>query len=1238
MVIITADILQKSVRFPNALFFCRLCEFHMDDLKSCISHVQNLRHQRLATEMDFNKFLKTLPMASDAMAEAVGDLILRTSEEVGLSPDDVREREDAVAELQAKLSEAMPGAHLEITGSMYSGLALNTSDVNVSLVLPENVSHCEPLMELLRIINETPTYTDVVNDLRSSTFPCLSYRSEKHGGCRVVIGVGSASMCGVCDQKKGSLPSIAYVVLVVNFLQQTQPPVLPVLSVLCPSGKPEDFPLPKDVKTNFVSKNFQSIGELWLDMVRYFGYIFQFNSHNVSITTTKPSPRLEKNAKKMSILDPFNSKKILSRSLSNSAVSEYIVDKLFKVLCRYFCVPQLSYGQLFFSLTVNDSILKEKRRNCDRQKLSSDSDKNTESETENNKNISDYDLAMDRLEDLKLSDSECEKLTHGISSADDLSHTFDSMTCGEALRCIKLLKPCHLKYAFNQETFTEGESVPIYCSLCQKEGHIRDDCEEEKLPELLPLPDIDAEQDKLLTNLLRRLLHELEPSPEEVEKREKLVEKLQHFVSKEYKYKDAVLQLFGSSANGFGFRNSDLDICITFEDERHKDAIDHNFLIQDLCRILRTSGQFLNVHSIPQAKVPIVKFRCAMTGLDGDLSLYNTLALRNTRLLNIYSQIDPRVKCDICDASRGSLSSYAFSLMLLHFLQHTQPPVLPVLQEVRSLDTQPPVLPVLQESSRDFFNVMFLFRMPYSYYFYLQDDPALSLFDPKILTCGDPPNDRGCRRCGKIGHIVKNCTGRRDADSAGGKKNRGAKGKTDGGRKDVPSDGGAAASGPVKKRDDKCFIGELGMRKIYNACPPDVKCEKIEFAKILDILKKLLVNDQNRVDVLVSGYRVFTIKWFCSLEWKENFTLLVPDELMESREPLVIVRVASRPFGRAEDDYVIGFLKHKKFFDEYVVDMCLEGFDDQPSEGVFLRGLTDMSDERKMRLHQKQQSKRQMRKLVKVVDKNMRHTKQTHLKQADAGCSGLLPVPQSPNSTEKRGTLVIQNSNFNKNVSLGLNKTAPSPAATHVISNRAASNFQNLDMKMTAPESKVSNHNGFPTAGPFPGVPRIAPSSGNPNAGTRSSDLTLSMNGAIPKATFNATRLSSVPAIAVQNTIASNSSSTAPASGLAVEIYPSIDDASKKKKKKKKKSNFHPKVKNDAQEVALAGNSTAKDFDGDSTNVAPKPSKNARKKLLREQQERAALQPNALSPSLRVTLPRTPLETRKVVVVKAPTK
>ena len=38
-------------------------------------------------------------------------------------------------------------------------------------------------------------------------------------------------------------------------------------------------------------------------------------------------------------------------------------------------------------------------------------------------------------------------------------------------------------------------------------------------------------------------------------------------------------------------------------------------------------------------------------------------------------------------------------------------------------------------------------------------------FDRENLTDGYPPNDRGCRACGKIGHLVADCPRKKAADT-----------------------------------------------------------------------------------------------------------------------------------------------------------------------------------------------------------------------------------------------------------------------------------------------------------------------------------------------------------------------------------------------------------------------------------------------------------------------------------------
>ncbi|NXG33878.1 TUT7 uridylyltransferase, partial [Dromaius novaehollandiae] len=245
-----------------------------------------------------------------------------------------------------------------------------------------------------------------------------------------------------------------------------------------------------------------------------------------------------------------------------------------------------------------------------------------------------------------------------------------------------------LVYEFSKPAFTKGKTPTVVCSLCKREGHLKRDCPEDfKKIELDPLP--------MLTPKFSFILDQV------------CIQCYRKFCINMLSVTSLTgtkLNLFGSSKNGFGFKQSDLDICMTIDGLETAESLDCIRIIEDLAKVLKKHSGLRNVLPITTAKVPIVKFFHVRSGLEVDISLYNTLALHNTRLLSSYAAIDPRVKylcytmkvftkmCDIGDASRGSLSSYAYTLMVLYFLQQRNPPVIPVLQEIYKEPKKPEIL------------------------------------------------------------------------------------------------------------------------------------------------------------------------------------------------------------------------------------------------------------------------------------------------------------------------------------------------------------------------------------------------------------------------------------------------------------------------------------------------------------------------------------------------------------------
>ncbi|XP_069605918.1 poly(A) RNA polymerase GLD2 [Ranitomeya imitator] len=153
------------------------------------------------------------------------------------------------------------------------------------------------------------------------------------------------------------------------------------------------------------------------------------------------------------------------------------------------------------------------------------------------------------------------------------------------------------------------------------------------------------------------------------------------------------LYLVGSSLNGFGTRSSDADLCLVIKDEPMNQKTEARHILSLLQKHFYTRLGYIERPQLIRAKVPIVKFRDKVSGVEFDLNVNNVVGIRNTFLLRTYAHTESRVRPlvlvvkrwaghhGINDASRGTLSSYSLVLMVLHYLQTLPEPILPSLQK-----------------------------------------------------------------------------------------------------------------------------------------------------------------------------------------------------------------------------------------------------------------------------------------------------------------------------------------------------------------------------------------------------------------------------------------------------------------------------------------------------------------------------------------------------------------------------
>mmetsp|Transcript_35652 Transcript_35652/g.65347 ORF Transcript_35652/g.65347 Transcript_35652/m.65347 type:complete len:562 (+) Transcript_35652:42-1727(+) len=175
------------------------------------------------------------------------------------------------------------------------------------------------------------------------------------------------------------------------------------------------------------------------------------------------------------------------------------------------------------------------------------------------------------------------------------------------------------------------------------------------------------------------------------------------------------LSLFGSAANGFGSASSDVDLVFTVNEGDDTPPVD---ILKSIEGFLHSVGEqqgdeavYFNLTRVYQVRQPVLKLTNRI-GIEVDLVVNNHLGVRNTQLLKAYHDWDrlPNTghtlpgtqgrteivvrtlkewarRCGLLGTVDGMINSYAFTLMVIFFLQMRG--ILPNLQRLgHSLPSQ----------------------------------------------------------------------------------------------------------------------------------------------------------------------------------------------------------------------------------------------------------------------------------------------------------------------------------------------------------------------------------------------------------------------------------------------------------------------------------------------------------------------------------------------------------------------